>query len=133
MSIDVTPTATGSLTQRVAAQIRAYMAYNQVRQSKLARDMGVNEQWLSVRLRGVQPIDLNDLERIASALGAKVGDLLPRTERTPTVTSVEPSTPIHGVPSFDNHPRGGRPSNRTDRRRPTSTTRPAQHGLARTA
>ncbi len=83
MSIDVTAQGTGSLTQRVAAQIRAVMAYNQIRQSHLARTMGVTEQWLSVRLRGVQPIDLNDLERIAKALGVEVSSLIPKSGSSP--------------------------------------------------
>lgn len=66
-----------SLTQRVAEEIRVVLARRQMRQSQLARQLNVTEQWLSVRLRGVQPIDLNDLERIADVLGVTVIDLLP--------------------------------------------------------
>jgi transcriptional regulator with XRE-family HTH domain len=49
----------------------------QVRQSELARRLGQNDQWLSMRLRGVTPINLNELQLIADALGVAVGKLLP--------------------------------------------------------
>jgi len=73
MSIDVTPS---TLSERVAEEIRVLMARRRIRQSELARKIGTNDQWLSVRLRGVQPIDLNDLEVIAAALGVTPADLL---------------------------------------------------------
>jgi plasmid maintenance system antidote protein VapI len=122
-----------TLADQVATEILKALAGRRQSQAALARAMEVPAMWVSDRLSGKTQITVNDLERIAEVLGVTIADLLPRRQREVTVTSVEPSTPIHGVPSFDNHPRGGRPSNRTDRRRPTSTTRPAQHGLARTA
>lgn len=74
------PTAgTANLSDDTAAEIRAWMGRLQVRQSVLARRLGENDQWLSVRLRGVTPIDLNDLQRIAAALGVRPVDLLPKT------------------------------------------------------
>lgn len=76
MSVDATRRAT-TLTQAVAAEIRAVMGRNAVRQAELARRLGTNDTWLSVRLRGVQPIDLNDLQRIADALNVAPADLLP--------------------------------------------------------
>lgn len=48
-----------------------------VRQSELARRLGENDQWLSTRLKGRTPINLNELQRIAQALGLGVLDLLP--------------------------------------------------------
>lgn len=67
-----------TLTQLVALEIRLEMVRQDVLQSQLARKIGKTEQWLSVRLRGRQPIDLNDLALIAAGLGVAVGTLLPR-------------------------------------------------------
>jgi transcriptional regulator with XRE-family HTH domain len=76
MSIEPrTPAKT--LTQLVATEIRVQMARADVRQSQLAREIGKTEQWLSVRLRGRQPIDVNDLALIARGLGVGIHDLLP--------------------------------------------------------
>lgn len=69
-----------TLTQLVATEIRVQMARADVKQSQLARNLGTNEQWLSVRLRGRQPIDMNDLALIARALGVSVYELLPSPE-----------------------------------------------------
>lgn len=67
-----------SLTQMVATQIKLQMVLaDDIKQSQLARKMGRTEQWLSVRLRGKQPIDVNDLALIAGALGVGVHQLLP--------------------------------------------------------
>lgn len=66
-----------TLTQLVATEIKVEMARQDLRQSQLARKLGVTEQWLSVRLRGKQPIDLNDLARIAAGLNVSVYTLLP--------------------------------------------------------
>lgn len=72
-----TPERTATLTSLVAAEIRAWMGRLDVRQSELARRMGENDQWMSTRLKGRTPIDLNELQRIAHALGLSVLDLLP--------------------------------------------------------
>lgn len=82
MTIDVTAGAT--LSAQVAEEIRALMARRQIRQSQLARRIDVGEQWLSVRLRGKQPIDLNDLALIAGGLGVKPRDLLSPSGALPT-------------------------------------------------
>lgn len=66
-----------TLMQMVATRIRVAMAVEDIRQSELSRRMGKNEQWLSVRLRGRQPIDVNDLLLFARALGVGIHDLLP--------------------------------------------------------
>lgn len=69
-----------TLTQLAATEIKVQMARADVRQSQLAREIGKTEQWLSVRLRGRQPIDLNDLALIARGLHIGVYDLLPAPE-----------------------------------------------------
>jgi len=76
--MSITPEVSAkTLTQLVATEIRVQMARADVRQSQLAREIDKTEQWLSVRLRGRQPIDLNDLALIARALNVGVHELLP--------------------------------------------------------
>lgn len=72
-----TPERTATLTSLVAAEIRALMGRQDVRQSELARRMGESDQWMSMRLKGRTPIDVNELQRIAVALGVRVHELLP--------------------------------------------------------
>jgi transcriptional regulator with XRE-family HTH domain len=85
MSIDVTRAQT-TLTGRVAEEIRVVMTRRRFSGARLAKELGVSPAWISYRLTGTQPIDLNDLERIATALGVKVADLFPRADREATVT-----------------------------------------------
>lgn len=75
------PERTATLTSLVAAEIRAQMGRLDVRQSELARRMGENDQWVSTRLKGRTPIDLNDLHRFARALDVEVYELLPSREQ----------------------------------------------------
>jgi transcriptional regulator with XRE-family HTH domain len=89
-----------------------------VRQTELARRMGVNDQWLSVRLKGRTPIDLNDLFRIAKALGVGVHQLLPPPEvvagaadesATVAYLALTARMPDHTVRPRDNRPISGPP------------------------
>jgi transcriptional regulator with XRE-family HTH domain len=120
-----------NFTQVVAMEIRVAMTRADVRQSDLARRIGKTEQWLSVRLRGKQAIDLNDLALIAQGLEVNPLDLLPSREITaaaaanPKVVSGQLSrlvTPAHaGLPVR----RGNRPSGRNSaQRRPVSVRVP---------
>lgn len=87
MSTDLPHGVRPSLTAQVAEEIRVVMTRRRVRQSELARALSKSEQWVSVRLRGVQPIDLNDLQCIADVLGVAAADLLPREGRLVTTSS----------------------------------------------
>lgn len=80
------------LTDRVAAQIRAEMGWQGIRQSQLARLLGENDTWLSMRLRGLVPINLNELQRIAAALNVEAVDLLPRSNQGRVLTTVGQTT-----------------------------------------
>ena len=75
MSTEVTP-RTMSLTERVAEEIRVAMVRRRMSGAALARILGVSPAWISYRLTGTQPIDLNDLDKIATALGVEVLDLV---------------------------------------------------------
>lgn len=70
------------LSDAVAKEIRVLLVRRDMKQAELATRMGVSEMWLSRRLRGAQPIDLNDLQRIADALSVEVVDLLPGPHST---------------------------------------------------
>lgn len=85
-----------TLTQLVALEIRLEMVRQDVKQSDLARRIGKNEQWLSVRLRGRQPIDLNDLARIARGLEVAVHQLLPDPD-TASAAASEPMVRYVGL------------------------------------
>lgn len=124
MSITVPGTA---LSDQVSEEIRAMMARRRMSGRELARKLGVSPAWVSYRLTNTQPIDLNDLQRIADVLDVGVLDLLPKRAtagysqprvvatigtpvRTPTWPS--PRSPIVRLPS-------AKPANR-----PVRQTRP---------
>jgi transcriptional regulator with XRE-family HTH domain len=71
---------TATLSDLVAEEIRALMARRRMSGRQLATKLGVSPSWVSYRLTGTQPIDVNDLSRIAAALGAGVHELLPTPE-----------------------------------------------------
>jgi len=122
--MSITPTEQrDSLTARVAEEIRALMARKRITGAALARMLDVSQMWVSYRLNGRQPIDLNDLARIADALGVGVVDLLPRDQRTGvTVTELAPVGHAHS-PMRNGAPASGRPPGRGDRSRPPSGPR----------
>lgn len=80
---------TATLSEMVAEEIRALMARRKVSGRELSAKLGVSPSWISYRLSGKQPIDINDLLRIANALGAGVHELLPSPEMA--ALAVEPS------------------------------------------
>lgn len=128
--MSITPEVSAkTLTQLVATEIKVQMARADVRQSQLAREIGKTEQWLSVRLRGRQPIDLNDLALVANALGVGVHQLLPppeiasRAARSPAIAHY--CGPTERTTDQPLRPRDNRPSGY-----PTSS---AANGVRRTA
>lgn len=97
MSIDVAPKKR-PLTDRVAEEIRALMARQRMSGRELARRLNVSASWVNYRLTGSQPIDVNDLELIAEALGVDAAELLPGrhivrySNKPPTDMSQKPAT-----------------------------------------
>lgn len=79
MSIDVQPTVRPNLTEQVAEEIRVLLTRRRMSGRQLAARLGVSQTWLSSRLVGSTPIDLNDLQRIAEVLQVTPADLLPST------------------------------------------------------
>lgn len=103
-----------TLTQLVAMEIRVAMTRADIKQSELARHIGKTEQWLSVRLRGKQAIDLNDLALIAGGLKVGIQELLPPPE--------DQARAVRAAGSFNatlhTTTPSGHPNGRTDTRRP---------------
>jgi DNA-binding Xre family transcriptional regulator len=69
-----------TLSERVAEEIRAMLGRQRMSGRQLASKLGVSQTWMSTRLAGTTPIDLNDLERIAGILDVDVFELLPARE-----------------------------------------------------
>lgn len=120
-----------TLTELVALEIRLQMVRQDVKQSQLARTIKKTEQWLSVRLRGKQPIDLNDLALIAQGLGVPVHQLLPepttaalasQPTTTPYVSSAER---VAGQRPADNRPKKRKPERPPTTRRTSRVARAA--------
>lgn len=74
-------TQPGTLADSVAAEVRAQLARQRMSASALAKALGKSEMYISRRLRGEMPLDLDDLERIASALEVDFAALLPAVGR----------------------------------------------------
>lgn len=73
---------TATLSELIAEEIGALLGRRRWSQAQLARAIGRTPMWVSLRLRGQQPFDVNDLVLIAGALGVGVHDLLPPPEVT---------------------------------------------------
>ncbi|GIE30118.1 hypothetical protein Ait01nite_031630 [Actinoplanes italicus] len=71
---------TATLTELVAQEIDSVRGRKRMSQAQLARAMGKTPMWVSLRLRGLQAIDMNDLALFAQALDVGVHDLLPPRE-----------------------------------------------------
>jgi transcriptional regulator with XRE-family HTH domain len=104
-----------TLTQLVATEVKVQMARADVRQSQLAREIGKTEQWLSVRLRGRQPIDINDLALIARGLNVGIHDLLPPPEEAAQAVTSPSAIPRYlqlpdRIETHTDRPRDNRPA-----------------------
>lgn len=125
-----TPERTATLTSLVAAEIRAQMGRLDVRQSELARRLGENDQWVSTRLKGRTPINLNDLHRFAKALGLNVFDLMPNREEAgraaPQAIASYQEQPVRRIDHAavrSGRPRDNRPSGHPGGSGPNRTAR----------
>lgn len=125
----VTGSATAvRLSDAVAKEIRIALIRADLKQAQLAERMGVSEMWVSRRLRGAQPIDLNDLQRFAEALGVPVSTLLPATVRPNDRSGVSPVRATPTPRTAATRPKG-RPANASTR--PQSSGPPTRRRPAR--
>lgn len=136
MSID-TPVSRTPLTQRLGLEIKVAMVRRGISGRRLAAALGESQTWVSTRLNGITPIDVNDLERIAEALGTDPAELISAAtaERRPRpVELVDDRLATEGRPlGRRKRPNGGYPRTpaRASRRHPTRPpNRPACPGPA---
>lgn len=73
--LDDTPAAP-PFRELVAAELRAHLARQRLSGRALAKRLGENQTWVSRRLAGHVPLDTDDLQRIAEALGLEPMELL---------------------------------------------------------
>jgi hypothetical protein len=65
------------LSSRVAAEVRAEMARQRLSGARVAKALGWSPMYLSRRVSGQTPFDVDDLEALASLLGVAVMDFFP--------------------------------------------------------
>lgn len=106
-----------TLSDYVAGEIRATMARRRMSGRQLATLLGASQTWVSSRLSGATPIDLNDLARIAELLGVYPTDLLPRATEGRLITTVVNRAEPGPTPN-------GRSGNQAER--PTRTSPPSR-------
>lgn len=75
-TLRVVPARHQTLVERVAATVRAEMARAQITQQEMAAILGVTQSMVSKRLLGKQPFRLDEIEKIAAALGVHPATLL---------------------------------------------------------
>lgn len=103
------------MSDLIAEEIRVALTRQRMSQRQFAAKLGVSPAWLNYRLTGVQEIGVNDLNRIAKALGLSVFDLMPSREDAdraadPGLTARYPSVAVR--PAFSGRPRDNRPNGR---------------------
>jgi len=91
---------TDTIAAKIAVEIRKELATLNQSQAALARAMGETAMWLSQRLNGTIQMSVNDLARIADALGLTPSELIKRTEE-PT-RSYAPT--VSGTVAHPDHP-----------------------------
>lgn len=67
---------TQTLSERVAAAVRAEVARRKISQGRIASVLDTSQATVSRRLAGTTPFDLDELEQVAGLLGLSVADLL---------------------------------------------------------
>lgn len=77
MANEVTVSRPRRLSELVGKEIKVILLRCDMSGRQLAAKLGVSQTWLSSRLAGTTPIDVNDLDEIARALGVPVQALLP--------------------------------------------------------
>lgn len=105
-----------TLSDQVAEEIRVALTRRRMSQRQLAQALNVSPAWLNYRLTGVQAIDVNDMQRIADALGVSVLDLFPRDMVRPNNRSS--ALPVRPMPERR------RSATRPNGRRAAENTRP---------
>jgi transcriptional regulator with XRE-family HTH domain len=109
-------TPVGTLRTGVAEEVRVMLARKRVSGLQLAERIGHSQAYVSRRLNGETAFDVDDLERIAIALGVTVYDLIPRSAGQHTDTREYPNIDQPDDEEVD--------QKRSDKRRPGGVNRP---------
>jgi transcriptional regulator with XRE-family HTH domain len=79
------------LTRLIASRIRGLMAQHGVKQAEMAAAIGVSQSQLSKMIRGVRPIDIDQLDGMCLALGTDLYSLIKEAEDTLSNLDAEPN------------------------------------------
>jgi transcriptional regulator with XRE-family HTH domain len=79
-----------SYAAQAADELRSLCRAHGITNRELAEACGRNEFWVGKRINGQVPMDLDDLELVARALGVEPGELLPKNWEAPP--SPDPGT-----------------------------------------
>jgi transcriptional regulator with XRE-family HTH domain len=105
------PERTATLTGLIAQRIRSRMGWLNIRQRELAKRLGENDQWVSVRINGKVTLDVNELHRFAKALEVGISELLPSDEEAARAVTIGPAIPRYlDVAVRPDRPADNRPS-----------------------
>jgi len=85
-----TPAIAEQYRMTVAEEVRVHLARRRMSGVKLAQLINRSQVYVSRRLRGEVPFDIDDLALIAVVLGVSVSDLLPPSTRASSPTLVDP-------------------------------------------
>ncbi|MEG8035056.1 helix-turn-helix transcriptional regulator [Sphingomonas sp. LR61] len=79
------------LTRLIASMIRGLMARHGVKQSEMAESIGVSQSQLSKMVRGVRPIDIDQLDGMCRALGVDLSVVIKEAEETLSAYDSKPN------------------------------------------
>lgn len=96
MTTDILARAETELAAKVMIEVGGLLGRRRMSQADLARLMGVKAMWISDRFTGRVKLTVEDMDRIAKALGVDPVDLLPRPARGSGVTG-QYSRPGHAA------------------------------------
>lgn len=72
-----------TITERVAANVRAEMARNNATQTDLAEVLDLPQSSISARVRGRVPFRLDEIELLSAFLDVPLSELIPSEDVTP--------------------------------------------------
>lgn len=121
------PERTATLTGLIAQRIRSRMGWLNIRQRELAKRLGENDQWVSVRINGKVTLDVNELHRFAKALEVGISELLPTDEEAARAVTGHAAIPRYlDLTVRPDRPADNRPAGRPLAIVTTGTTRTAR-------
>jgi transcriptional regulator with XRE-family HTH domain len=118
------------LSVLIAAEIRKQLFLRDMTGTQLAEHAGMTQPYISRRLTGATAFDVDDLERIATALDVDVADLLPARADRRSHNKTLPTPPVR--PSGPRSQRALLAPGHAPERHPTSRPAAETSGASRT-